>query len=285
MSPASVPDEVARNICLSEGWALLGSIGGGSFKRVFRVQKSKREIFALKIVAEASPRTSREVTALRRCNHTNIARLFSVGRHNHQGTSYDYTLEEFLAGGTLTSRLDGNGLLNDEQVLNLGESIIGAIIHLADLELVHRDIKPDNIMFKEDAVTPVLVDFGLVRDLADVSLTQTWAPRGPGTPYFSAPEQLNNQKHLIDWRTDQFSLGVVLCFARFGFHPFRNDTEPEFSRSVVERVAARGSRNGRILGLIRTSGLICIDQMTRTWPVERFLTKEQLIRAWRAQRN
>jgi serine/threonine protein kinase len=130
------------------------------------VQKSEREIFALKIVAEASPRTSREVTALRRCNHTNIARLFSVGRHNHQGTSYDYTLEEFLAGGTLTSRLDGNGLLNDEQVLNLGESIIGAIIHLADLELVHRDIKPDNIMFKEDAVTPVLVDFGLVRDLA-----------------------------------------------------------------------------------------------------------------------
>jgi serine/threonine-protein kinase PpkA len=182
MSPASVPDEVARDICLSKGWALLGPIGGGSFKRVFRVQDSERNTFALKIVAEMSPRNSREVTALRRCNHPNIARLFSVGRHNHNRTPYDYTLEEFLAGGTLTNRLDGNRLLNDEQVLRLGDSIIGAIIHLTDLGLVHRDIKPDNIMFKEDGVTPVLVDFGLVRDLADVSLTQTWAPRGPGTP-------------------------------------------------------------------------------------------------------
>jgi len=285
MSPASVPDEVARNICLSEGWTLLGPIGGGSFKRVFRVQNSQQSIFALKIVAEASPRTSREVTALRRCNHTNIARLFHVGRHNHHGTSYDYTLEEFLAGGTLTNRLDEHGFLNDEQVLRLGKNIIGAIMHLASLGLVHRDIKPDNIMFKEDGVTPVLVDFGLVRDLADISLTQTWAPRGPGTPYFSAPEQLNNQKHLIDWRTDQFSLGVVLCFARFGIHPFRKDDEPEFSRSVVERVAAHGNRNSRIMGLVRDSGLVCIEKMTRTWPVERFIVQEQLIRDWSAQRN
>jgi len=90
-----------------------------------------------------------------------------------------------------------------------------------ELDLVHRDIKPANIMFKEGLETPVLVDFGIVRDLAATSLTQTWSPIGPGTPFFASPEQLNNEKHLIDWRSDQFSLGVTLYFARTARHPYQ----------------------------------------------------------------
>jgi hypothetical protein len=58
--------------------------------------------------------------------------------------------------------------------------------------------------------TPALVDFGLVRDLSETSLTASWLPRGPGTPLFASPEQLNNEKALIDWRSDQFSIGVIL---------------------------------------------------------------------------
>jgi len=280
MSPQADLTDVARSICVSEGLNFGRDIGGGVFKRVFRVEQHGDEVYALKVVIEASRRTVREIAALQRCNHSNIARLHRVGRHNYQGRGYDYMIEEFLSGGTLTYRLEQLGRLNNEQTLNLGKKMIDAIIHLSGIGLVHRDIKPDNIMFREDGSTPVLVDFGIVRDLTATSLTETWAARGPGTPYYASPEQLNNQKSLIDWRTDQFSLGVVLCWARFGAHPFKHRNEPDFSAATVERVAGRGNRNNDFLTQICQSGLPCLERMTRVWPVQRYRLPEELSQAW-----
>lgn len=282
MSPQIDLEDVARSICTSETLNFREYVGGGAYKKVYRVDKGESEVYALKVVTEASRRTTREIEALQRCDHPNIARLFHVGNHNYQGERYDYMLEEFLEGGTLTQAFEQDGTYNNEQILNLGEKMIEAISHLADLRLVHRDIKPDNIMFREDGSTPVLVDFGLVRDLTATSITQTWAAQ-PGTPYYASPEQLNNQKRLIDWRTDQFSLGIVLCRIRFGVHPFqqRNDTSPRFA---VQRVINRENRSIDTLNLIRDSGLECIEQMTRVWPVERYRLTERLIQDWMAQR-
>jgi len=281
MSPQVDLSEVARSICASKELTFGQFVGGGAFKQVFQVEQEDNEVYALKVVAEATRRTSREIEALQLCDHPNIARLFEVGTHTYQGNSYDYLIEEFLAGGTLTKKLEDRGNLNTEQTLILGEKLIEAISHLASHKLVHRDIKPDNIMYREDGSTPVIVDFGIVRDLSAVSLTQTWAAQ-PGTPFYAAPEQLNNQKRLIGWRTDQFSLGIVLCCARFGVHPFQqsNDTSPSF---VVQRVASRENRSTGTLNLIRDSGLECIEKMTRVWPVERYRLSENLIRDWRGQ--
>jgi len=282
MSPLIDLEDVERSICTSERLNFRGYVGGGAFKKVFRVDKGENEVYALKVLTEASRRTTREIEALQRCDHPNIARLFLVGNHDYQEDSYDYMLEEFLEGGTLTQGFEQDGTYNNEQILSLGEKMIDAISHVADLKLVHRDIKPDNIMFREDGSTPVLVDFGLVRDLTATSITQTWAAQGPGTPYYASPEQLNNQKRLIDWRTDQFSLGIVLCRVRFGVHPFqqRNDTSPRFA---VQRVANRENRNTDTLNLIRDSGLECVEKMTRVWPVERYRITENLIQDWMAQ--
>lgn len=283
MSPQVDLEDVARSICSSERLNFSRYVGGGTFKKVFRVDKGENEVYALKVVTEASRRTAREIEALQRCDHPNIARLFHVGNHDYQGASYDYMLEEFLAGGTLTRCLEQEGTYNNEQILSLGEKMIDAISHVADFGLVHRDIKPDNIMFREDGSTPVLVDFGLVRDLTATSLTQTWAARGPGTPYYASPEQLNNQKRLIDWRTDQFSLGVVLCFARFGMHPFKRQNEPDVSRYTVERVARRGNRNNDVLNQFSESGFHSLEKMTRVWPVERYRFPENLLQDWATQ--
>jgi len=196
--------EVAKSICDSEELILRRCVGGGAFKRAFRVEWAPGESYALKVIngPASAPRTLREIDALKKCNHPNIARLVAADSHYFHEVQYDFTLEEFLSGGTLTTRLLRHGNLDNEETLKLGQALIDALGHVASLDLVHRDIKPDNIMFRDDSRTSVLVDFGLVRDLSASSLTHTWVNRGPGTPYFAAPEQLNNQKRLIDWRTD-----------------------------------------------------------------------------------
>jgi len=283
MCPQIDLQDVARSICSEGGLTLRGFVGGGRFKKVFRAMSENGEEFALKVVEEPALRTFREIRALQRCDHPNIARLFHFGRHNFQGTRFDFMLEEFLAGGTLSEHLEQQGRLDNESTLSIGENLIDAISHLASLQLVHRDIKPDNIMFRERNISPILVDFGIVRDLAATSLTHSWLARGPGTPYFASPEQLSNQKRLIDWRTDQFSLGVVLCFARFGLHPYQHRNEPEFSRFTVERVARRGNRNNSVLTQLHATGLYCLEKMTHVWPVERYRLPENLLEDWRNQ--
>lgn len=239
---------------------------------------------ALKVytVSFSPERTVREIEAMTRCSHRNIAAFSSVAPFTLNGATHLITLEEYLSGGSLTSRLSA-GLLAKDEVLILGEHLIDAISHIAALGLVHRDVKPDNVMFRSDGVTPVVVDFGLVRDLQQLSLTQTWLQQGPGTPLFAPPEQLLNDKQLVDWRADQFSLGVVLSFAAFGIHPYQRIGE---SLDVaVERVANRGVQSDDFVDAANQKGLPALPQMTRQWPIHRFRTPSELLTRWQMQRS
>jgi serine/threonine protein kinase len=224
----------------------------------------------------------REVEALAKCDHPNIACLYKADSHTCHGERFHFILEEYLAGGTLGQRLETRGLMSSEEARRLGAPLIHAIAHVAELGLVHRDIKPANIMFR-DADTPVLVDFGIARDLCATSLTLDWQPRGPGTPYYAAPEQLRNEKRLISWRTDQFALGVVLSLCRFGWHPYQHPDEPPLSGQTVARVAQRGQRRPEATLEFRLAGLPCLDRMTRAWPVERFRRPRELMEQWQQQ--
>src|ERR1700722_7612903 len=228
-------EAIARKICTRAHLQFVNREAEGAFKQTFRVLDQAGLPLALKIykTSHSSARDQREIKAMLRCKHPNIARLINVQTYDFAGDNFVGILEEFLPGGTLSSR----GTLTISQGLAVGKQLIEAIAYLADLSLVHRDIKPDNIMFKADGSTPVITDFGVVRDLSDSSATPTWVPRGPGTPLYSAPEQLKNEKHLIDWRTDQFSLGVVLASAVFGDHPYKMQGASQ--AEIVNRVSAR----------------------------------------------
>jgi serine/threonine protein kinase len=201
----------ARAICSNRHYDFIEFKGEGTFKETFHVRLENGESAALKVCRPglASERTDREIDAMVRCTHPNIARLLSVDSFEFQNERYLFLIEEYLSGGTLTERLQTFSFLSRAELLNLGNVLISALSKIASEGLVHRDIKPDNIMFRADGITPVIVDFGIVRDLASSSLTGTWQMRGPGTPYYAAPEQLNNEKQMIDWRTDQFALGIL----------------------------------------------------------------------------
>jgi serine/threonine protein kinase len=136
-------------------------------------------------------------------------------------------------------------------------------------------------MFREDQVTPVIVDFGLVRDLSSTSLTQTWIAMGPGTPYYAAPEQLTNDKELIDWRTDQFALGILLAESALGYHPYSESGDT--TARTVERVAQREGPTDHCKADLAREGLPAITRMIASWPVRRFRTPRDLGGAWLEQ--
>jgi serine/threonine protein kinase len=141
--------------------------------------------------------------------------------------------------------------------------------------LVHRDIKPDNIMFRDNSDLPVLVDFGIVRDLSESSITQTWMPMGPGTPYYAAPEQLNNEKHMIKWRTDQFSLGIVLGICLTGNHPF-GETGKSPNDAIIA-VASRNKCSEEFKTKVIELGFEGIFKMIEPWPIGRYTTPAELL--------
>ena len=282
LGPPFDPDAAAAAICAEEDLILLQPLGRGSFKQAYLVRSQASNTHALKVIRDPVPsaRTEREISSLIRCNHPSIARLVKVGSLAFEAHNVQYIIEEHLPGGTLSQRIDPPGSFDEAAVLGIGGHLIDALQHLAQLALVHRDIKPDNIMFRDDMSTPVLVDFGCVRDLSASSLTLTWMLQGPGTPYFASPEQLNNQKLLTDWRSDQFSLGVTLYFALTQSHPYQHPGEPVFAGDTVERVAQRGQAAPSFVKAVRETRLAPIERMVSPWPVQRFRTPAALMAAW-----
>ena len=219
--------ELALHICNSKGYELQKFIAAGAFKETYRIRTSS-SIAALKIFTPKNSieRTTREIDAMMRVRSSSIALLLDVGEVDFDGSSFSYFIEEYLEGGSLGDRIKERKITFKEAV-EIGIDIGNALMETSKNSLVHRDIKPDNIMFRFNDAEAVLIDFGLVRNLNASSLTQTFQLQGPGTPLFSSPEQLNNNKELIDWRSDQFSLAVTLCYSLFGVHPFQGRTDYE----------------------------------------------------------
>ena len=251
-------------------------VGAGAFKHTFSVTLPDQSARALKLYRRVGvdPRIEREVDAIKRCSHTGIVHFESIEVWRDGGDDYIYSIEEFLDGGTLTSRLEKR-LMAPNEIRMLAVSLADAVAHIAALGLVHRDIKPDNIMFRSSHDAPVLVDFGLVRDLQQTSLTNTWFPQGPGTPYFAPPEQLNNEKHMIDWRADQFSLGVVLAVCGTGQHPY---ALPGMNPAqTIARVAQRERPSPEFGAWANGIGLPSLAVMVAPWPIQRYRTALQLI--------
>ncbi|HEV2716280.1 MAG TPA: protein kinase, partial [Terriglobales bacterium] len=155
MSPF-VLEEVAKAYWHGEGKSVVGGVGKGAFKETFHVTSEDGQSEALKIYlpGHSPQRNEREISAIKRCDHPNIARLKSVESFEWKGIKYLVSREEFIAGGTLTNRVS-TSLLSAEEVQTLGATLISAVSHIASLDLVHRDLKPDNIMLREDGVTPI----------------------------------------------------------------------------------------------------------------------------------
>ncbi len=151
----------------------------------------------------AKDRFQQEVHALGRLIHQNIVSIFDTGEDPKTGNPYIVT--EYVEGTSLAERLKSGPPLSIEQVCRIGAQLCSALDFAHEKRIVHRDIKPGNILISPDLQTVKLTDFGIAR-LEGGGVTQTG--QLVGTPRYMSPEQCRGDA--IDGRSDLFSLGAVL---------------------------------------------------------------------------
>jgi len=271
--------KVAQAFALGRKLENLQYIGKGAFKETYKITDKYGNDFALKLFDPLKcvmERAKREIDSMLKCDTPLIAKLYDYGEFAFPGGGkYYFAKEELLEGGTLNDRLKRE-VLTITTIKEIAKKLISALDYLRLRDLVHRDIKPENIMFRKNSDVPVLADFGIVRDLSKSSLTPTWLSEGPGTPYYSSPEQLNNEKQLISWRTDQFSLGIVLGICITGRHPFTANGKTEVDTVIA--IAKRDKCNCKFADDIIKREFDWLLRMIEPWPIRRFNLPNEILK-------
>jgi len=159
----------------------------------------------------------REARACASLNHTNIIHIYTFDEHEGQL----YLAMELADRGSLDMRIEQQGRLSELQVLDIGIKVASALDTALKHNLLHRDIKPGNILFNAEG-EPKLVDFGLARSAsADTEYdSSVW-----GTPYYIAPEKVKRERE--DFLSDMYSLAGTLYHALTGHVPFEAPTVEE----------------------------------------------------------
>ncbi|MCH8962656.1 MAG: serine/threonine protein kinase, partial [Bacteroidetes bacterium] len=199
-------------------YELLEEIGSGGMGAVYKArQKYVGRLVAFKVLppalrndTEALQRFEREAAALGRLKHPNVVGVFDAGVEG----GFPYLAMEFVEGKNLRQVLQERGRLSVEAVVRLGLEMADALDHIERQGLVHRDVKPSNIILDPDGKA-MLTDFGIAFAATLPRITQGTM----GTPEFMSPEQADGQT--LDIRSDLYSLGVVLYECLTGAVPFQ----------------------------------------------------------------
>jgi serine/threonine protein kinase len=204
-------------------YELLEKIAEGGMGAVYKARHATTgQVVAMKVLLPAvaeqpvlMKRFEQEFRAVRSLDHPHIVRGLDFGR---DGTSH-YLVMELVEGQSLGERIERQGRLAEGEAVRIIVQVAEALHHAHQRGLVHRDVKPDNILITADGLAK-LTDLGLSKNLAeDYSLTRPGA--GLGTPYFMAPEQMADAKN-VDVRCDVYGLGATLYLAVTGELPFRS---------------------------------------------------------------
>lgn len=217
-------------------YEFVASLTPSAQKAAFHVRDSDGQDFCLKIVSPDYDvdRLGREIEALQQIAHPNVVKLYEYTYSSTPGTTRHYLVEEFIEGSDLEEELN-TAPWSLALIYSTFAKLTDGLTALEGIEVVHRDLKPQNVRVKNDGY-PVIIDFGLARHLTLSDLTRTEEGAELGTPLYFAPEQFLGTKHDIDRRTDLFALGIMIFQAALGRHPFfeRGISYPELRRRVCE---------------------------------------------------
>lgn len=208
------------------GYQLQKKVGAGAMAVVYKArQLSLDRTVALKVLpkrlsrnAEFVERFYREGKAAAALNHNNIVQAIDVGEFG----GFHYFVMEFVEGCTVYDELAGGKIYSELEAIQIVRQVAEALQHAHERGIIHRDVKPKNIMLTTDRVAK-LADMGLARAASDVEAAMQEAGRAYGTPYYISPEQIRGEVN-IDHRADIYSLGATFYHMVTGRVPFEGPT-------------------------------------------------------------
>ncbi|HKM91908.1 MAG TPA: protein kinase [Candidatus Acidoferrales bacterium] len=252
-------------------YEIVAALGAGGMGEVYRARDTrlKRDI-AIKILpAEFSAdsdrllRFEREARSASALNHPNIVTIYELGE---DGATH-YIAMELVEGRTLRELLVA-GSLTIRKAIEIAAQVAEGLAKAHEAGIAHRDLKPENLMLSHDGFVKIL-DFGLAKavstseDLPDMNTASAWQTRPGvtlGTLGYMSPEQASGQR--LDFRSDQFSFGLVLYEMVAGKRAFQRSTAPETLLAILrEQAAPIGAQNPE------APAPLC-------WAIERCLAKE-----------
>jgi predicted Ser/Thr protein kinase len=262
---------------LKDEYEVLEELGRGGMAIVFKAREKQLERdvalkvlpFSLAFDKEFVERFQREARTSAQLEHPNIIPIYRVGKSGR----VIYFVMKFLRGKPLSSVLGARGTLPPAEIRQILVQVSRALAHAHKSGIVHRDIKPDNIMFDEHGHA-VVTDFGIAKAASGGKLTGTGM--SIGTPHYMSPEQARAQP--LDGRSDVYSLGVVTYQCLTGSVPF--DGEDSFSigyKHIMEELPAPPLETYDQRTLFEI-----IRKMMAKAPEDRFQTADELVQVLEA---
>ncbi|MFF4276374.1 serine/threonine-protein kinase [Streptomyces sp. NPDC001536] len=241
-------------------YRLLGRLGSGGMGRVYLGRSAGGRTVAVKIVhphfaldEEFRARFRREVEAARRVGGAWTAPVLDAD----PDAPVPWVATAYAAGPSLSAAVADGGPLPEHSVRVLGAGLAEALAAVHELGLVHRDVKPSNVLLTLDG--PLLIDFGIARAVdGTASLTSTGV--SIGSPGYMSPEQILGKG--ITGAADVFSLGAVLAYAATGEPPFPGDS----SASLLYKVVHEEPELGALSGELRDLAAQCLAKSPGTRP-------------------
>lgn len=242
-------------------------IGSGGMGVVFKANDSElNRPVAIKVLAPhlarngaAKQRFGRESRAAAAVVHEHVVAIHNV----ESDRDTPFIVMQYVSGESLQARVARLGPLGVQQILRIGIQAASGLAAAHEQGIVHRDVKPANILLEDGVERVLLTDFGLARTVDDASLTHTGVVAG--TPHYMSPEQANGDQ--VDYRSDLFSLGSVLYFVATGHPPFR----AERAMGVLNRICHEPHRPAwQVNAEIPNELSDVIDRLLEKRPAKRF---------------
>jgi serine/threonine protein kinase len=228
LAPASHPEMLGR-IGRYEIERIIGTGGMGIVLKGFDTELHR--VVAIKVLkphlahnGAARRRFAREAQSAAAVVHEHVIPIYDV----YTEGDTPYLVMQYVPGQSLQARVEERGPLDAREVLRIGRQIAAGLSAAHAQGVVHRDVKPANILLEQSVERVLISDFGLARTVDDATLTRTGVVAG--TPHYMSPEQATGQP--IDFRSDLFSLGSVIYYMCTGRPPFR----AEHAMAILNRI-------------------------------------------------